>query len=471
VIGALTAHRGLGRLIMTSRRVPTGLTEPAGPRAEVIDALSADEALLLARELPHFRALMDGKAPPLEPRAARQLARRALTVAQGHPKLLELADGQAGNPARLAQLVQAADQAWLTRGGAPEGFFTAGETTATADDYLHLLALWTVQVTDAIAPGVRDLFWFLCGLGEPDRERAVLEANWAGLWSRLSRDGEPPVLDQALSTLSAQGLVAIRTRADDAGQWYALHPRIAAAGHAAAGPGFCDEVDAQVAVYWDAVYLYASGEAGGEGVNTGLLVRAGMAAVPYLLRQSRWTVAAGMLERAFNEDPSRSNAAAMLPVVRQMTGHDPSLAGVLAKILHVIDPAVADSQMRAFREDAAARGDYRAASVMTGELINHCRGVGRLTEALALADELPGLSREAGLGPWTQLSDEVQRLQVLSDMGEADEVLSQVHLRCPKLSGQGSNKILFGKGRRTNAGKTETVHDRVQGAGRQEGGR
>src|SRR5450755_2325099 len=71
---------------------------------------------------------------------------------------------------------------------------------------------------------------------------------------------------------------------------------------------------------------YASGEVGDGGVHSGLLVRAGMAAVPYLVRQEQWTVSAGMLERAFNEDPSRSNAAAMLPAVQQMASHDPTLA-------------------------------------------------------------------------------------------------------------------------------------------------
>jgi CHAT domain len=426
VVGALTAHSGRGRLIMTSRRVPAGPTGSAGLRVEAIDALSADEALLLARELPHLRALMDGETPPLEPPAARQLARRALTVAQGHPKLLELADGQAANPLRLARLVQAADQAWLARGGVPEGFFTTGDMTATADDYLHILALWTTEITSTIMPGERDLFWFLCSLEEPDRERAVLDASWAGLWNRLGREGEPPALDQALSALAAQGLATIRTGADDGGQSYAVHPGVAAAGRADAGQSFYLAVDDQVALYWEATFRYASGEAGDNGVHTGLVVRAGMAAVPYLVRQERWTVAAGMLERAFNEDPSRLNAAAMLPAVQQMAKHDPSLAGVLARILHVIDPVAAGSRMRAFLEDAVARGDYRAASVITGELINHCRGSGQLAEALRLADEMTGYSREAGLGPWTQLSDEVQRLQVLSDMGQASEVLTEV---------------------------------------------
>ncbi|HLJ99466.1 MAG TPA: CHAT domain-containing protein, partial [Streptosporangiaceae bacterium] len=57
VIGALTAHRGLGRVIVTSRCVPA---ETSGSRVETVDALSADEALLLARELPHLRDLING---------------------------------------------------------------------------------------------------------------------------------------------------------------------------------------------------------------------------------------------------------------------------------------------------------------------------------------------------------------------------------------------------------------------------
>ena len=63
-----------------------------------MNALSADEALLLVREFPHLRALIDGATPGIESHMARQLARRVLNVAQGHPKLLELADGQASIP-------------------------------------------------------------------------------------------------------------------------------------------------------------------------------------------------------------------------------------------------------------------------------------------------------------------------------------------------------------------------------------
>jgi hypothetical protein len=105
VIGALCGHRGLGRLILTSRRVPDGLTEL---RVETVDALSADESLLLAGELPHLRALIHGEIPGVERHVAWRLARHALNIAQGHPKLLELADGQAAHPERLAGFLKPA---------------------------------------------------------------------------------------------------------------------------------------------------------------------------------------------------------------------------------------------------------------------------------------------------------------------------------------------------------------------------
>ena len=97
-----------------------------GVRVEAVDALSLDEALLLARELPHLRALIRGELAGVEPEVARRLALGVLNVAQGHPKLLELADGQAADPARLSALVEAGDHAWREAGGLPEGFFADG---------------------------------------------------------------------------------------------------------------------------------------------------------------------------------------------------------------------------------------------------------------------------------------------------------------------------------------------------------
>ena len=153
--------------------------------------------MLLARELPHLGALitgtpLDGGGPGQA--AGRELAVRVLAAAQGHPKLLELADGQAADPARLEKLLGSADQEWARRGVAPDGLFTSasGEPAAGAEDYAAVLGDWTRQVADGLTPAARVMFGLLCCLEEDDRIPAVIEGNWADLWQRLARPGDAP---------------------------------------------------------------------------------------------------------------------------------------------------------------------------------------------------------------------------------------------------------------------------------------
>ncbi len=422
VVSALTSHTGQGRVIVTSR-VPV---EIAGLRAEAVGTLPAGEALLLARELPHLRALIRGDLPGLGRDVARQLALGVLTIAQGHPKLLELADGQATNPERLTALIEAGGQAWQDQGGLPDGFFTTGETTATAGDYLRLLAAWTEAVAATLSPAERDLFWFLCCLEEFDRERLIIESIWERLWQRLGRNGQSPRLDQALTAITTAGLAARGEDRDRSIEFYAIHPGVAAAGRARAGQPFHDAVDAEAAAYWVAMLRHANGETGDAGINTRLLVRAGLSIVPYLTRQAQWRRAADLLDLAFSADPSRSNAAAMLPAIQQITGRDPDATDVLAKILRVIDPDSAEAQFLAYLDTAVTRRDYRSASRAAGQLLRMFLHSGQLTEALAMANQKADYSRQAGLGPWTKLQVKVERLQILRAMGQHDQILADV---------------------------------------------
>jgi hypothetical protein len=82
--------------------------------------------------------------------------------------------------------------------------------------------------------------------------------------------------------------------------------------------------------------------------------------------------------------------------------------------------------MRAHLEDAVARGDYRAAQAATGPLQELCQGSGRLAEALDLAEQMAEYTRQAGLGPLTQIQCEVSRLQLLTRMGRPRYVLAEV---------------------------------------------
>jgi CHAT domain len=427
VIAALTSHTGPGRLVLTSRRVPS--SGVSGLAVLPVDELSADESLLLARELPNLRKLSLGQVPGIERPVALRLARRALTLARGNPKLLELADGQAAHPERLADLVDAGDQAWREQGGLPDGFFAADAADgarAAASDYLHVLATWTQLVSGKLTVGERCLFWFLCCLEEPDRIRSVLDGSWTGLWHRLGGDGQPLGLDQALTAIATQALAEIRPATQDASERYAIHPGVAAAGREHAGPPFRYAADAEAALYWTGVYEDASGTEGGGSLDTRRVVQAGIAAAPYLSRVGQWTAAANLLDEAFLRDPSRANAVALLPAIQQAGRHDPKAAGVAAKILEELDPVAAEAWHRTQLDAAVSAGDYRSASVTAERLVILCRRSGRLAEALGLVDQMIGYTRQAGLGPWTQLYDQVMRLQVLAQMGHADQVLAEV---------------------------------------------
>ena len=63
------------------------------------------------------------------------------------------------------------------------------------------------------------------------------------------------------------------------------------------------------------------------------------------------------------------------------------------------------------------------ARVLAGDLINLNLNRGRLEEALTLADQKADYTRRAGYGPWSQLGDPVQRLQILYRQGHTKQVL------------------------------------------------
>ena len=432
LIEALCAQDGFGRVVLTSRRLPAESARFGGNAGREtgiarllvlpVDALSLDEALLLAQELPHLRRLLAGELPELNRDLARQLAVEIMNTAQGHPKLLELADGWVGDGARLAGIVTG-DWARL-----PDGFFdypNRGTGSLGADEnYLNVLAAWTSAAADTLTAGERDLFMFLCCLEDTDRIAAVLDGTWASLWGRLERDEQPPGLNQALAVLSARGLAVIRGEGDSY-ESCAVHPGVAAAGRAAAGEQFRYFADTEVSGFWATVFGQASGEDGGS-VNTAVLVRAGLAAVPYLVRRQQWDLAAALLERAFLADPARGVAVAVLPAARLIADSQPRHALLLSTILRVIDPAPAYGEMKRYLNTAVNAGDHRAAAAAAARLGGVCLTDGRSSEALTWMNDAAAYTQRAGLGPWSQLGAETRRLQVLAAKGEASPVLDEV---------------------------------------------
>jgi tetratricopeptide (TPR) repeat protein len=433
LVSALLAHSGESRVVLTSRIRPQGLDERV--LVEPIHALSLDEALLLARELPNLGQLLRGNPAAVATDtdvSGVGLVQRVLQVVQGHPKLLELADAQAADPkllrARLAEVEQALPGA--DRLGA---FFARGESELAPEQFLQTLAGWTRGVAGVLPEGARVLLGVVCTLEEPDRTEPILEAVWPPIWQRLDRPDEAPPPLEMVTLLEEQALIQAEQPSgpdQDGPVGYRVHPGVAEAARAQAGPEVQQAVDEVLAAFWQALYRQATRAEGREA--SGMVVHAGRAAAPYLLRLGEWGTASRLLEEAVQRDRSPATVAALLPLLDQIaqatrgTDQGLAIAGVLADVVGSVDPVEGERQLQAVLDAAVAQQRYDQASVTAAELVNLLRETGRLRQALALTDEQEGYTRQAGFGPWTQLAARGQRLQLLFLLGEHEQVLDEV---------------------------------------------
>jgi len=479
VVTALLAHDGPSRVVLTSRRVPAGLANQPKVQVEAIHALSFAESVLLARELPNLKRLFDDEA-------GRALLQQTLRVVQGHPKLLELADGLAADRPALAARVAAAANELADRADVLDAFFAVGvaregETRQQDADFVRALQGWTAGVAGALTSTARLLFAFLCRLEPDDRRQDIVEITWKHFLARLGEGhavaaaalAEPEQgLPAALAGLEAAGLVGAERPAIDPepieklkamladhaelgsvdpaalqglldayaarATTYAIHPGVAEAVRAAAEPAVLAAADVELGNYHYAMVrhgLKREMEGGG-----GTVADSARRAAPYLLRQARWDEAATLLERMIQRDESPDSLAFALPLLRRIVeataGTERELidAGILATTLSLAGrSAEAEPILRDVIARGAAQGDYRVASGGAGELVNLLRISGRLEEALKVAEEMAAYARQAGLGPWTQLGTETVRLQVRSALGRYDEVLTEVESLRPKM--------------------------------------
>ena len=435
LIGALAGHDGESRVILTSRIPPAGLA--AGVLSVPVHALDLDESAALARELPGLRGLLHADASPLRDSADtdaavagdRDLVRRVLRVVQGHPKLMELADAAAADPARLSAQLAAAEGA--AGGLVLDAFFRDGATAVGAAGFLDTLTAWTATALDALAEPARLMAQFLACVEDGDRDTVIVEANWADLWRALARPGDPPPPAPLLDALTAAALIQPGPPppggdGEDEVVSLRMHPGIAQAIRAATAGDIRAAADTELAAFWYQVSSRARQQQGGEAGQA--VVRAGLAAAPYLLRLQDWDTASTLLERALHRDTSPAVTAAALPALRAIAAatQAPEDLGILARALQRVDPAEAEALLRGAVVQATAGGDFRLASAAAGVLANLLMNTGRLREALDLVGQKAGYTRQAGSGPWTQLADQGRRLQILGLMGEHSQVLTEI---------------------------------------------
>jgi len=428
LVVALLAHRGFSRTVLTSRRPPSSLDSSGQVLVEPVHALSLDEAALLAREWPNLAKLLRGESTVGLERG-RELVARTLAVVQGHPKLIEFAEGQAVDPEALGRHLDRAAKAWAGGEGQLAVFFQEGESAFDAEQFLEALAGWTDALAAALPPASCTLFHFLCALEEADRASVVARDLWAQLWQKLGQPGQVPDFFGTLAPLIATGLAEARAVGEDAFTWH-LHPVVAAAGRSAASDNFRLGVDAIMADFWHAIFWHGEEE---EMRGRGhLIVEAGRRAAPYLLRRQQWEVASTLLEGVLTRDPSRATASAVLPLLRQIAdatqGTQRGLldAAVLAGALFRAGRGPeAEKMVRVIIPAAAARGEFRAAGGAMSTLVDVLRATGRSAEALTLVDQMKEYHRLDRLGPWTQLCAEAQRLELLLSIGRYEEILSR----------------------------------------------
>jgi hypothetical protein len=414
LIDALTSQPGPSRVIMTSRIAPAGLN-PASVVVQPVHTLSWDEALELVGNLPELRVRLRSVS----------MARCVLSLTQGHPQLLELANAAAGDPPRLAY--QLAEIEAGVNGTALAAYLTHRHTRLDPGQLRQLYTRWIVTVA-ATAPGpARLLLQILCRAAETDRNTAIVGANWPAVWRRSGQPGEPPAFDSALAPLVAAALITTDPIDDAADMHYRIHPGVVEAIHAVTPESVTAAVDVQLAAWW-------IGVVGGWAIKpphdatqaSQLTLRAGVAAASYLLRQHDWNTASCLLERALIRDNySPATSVAVIPWLRRIaeaTGATKDLV-VLGAALRKLDPGEAEPLLRHAYDQAAASGDHQLASTTTGELVSLLRDQGRLREALALADQKIHHTSQAGFGFWTQISDQGRRLQILTLLGHHEQVL------------------------------------------------
>ncbi|MEV4026505.1 CHAT domain-containing protein [Actinosynnema sp. NPDC050801] len=429
LIDGLLGHGGLSRVVLTSRVVPADLDQG---RVVVLSthALSIAESVLLARELPHLGALL--RDEPTAERAADQsaddlgLVRRVLDMAQGHPKLLELADLAAAEPDRLADALAAAEAAG--RDAPVTAFFTTGASALDGGQFIRLLSAWTGSALASLPAPARVLVELLAHLEEDERRPWVVREVWRLVWRDL-RGGDAPPLASALEPLVAA--VMVEVEGDDAAeQVFRLHPGVGEAIRAGTDPAFGALVDDKAVECLAAVYGHAHTEER-EGRSGEAIVWAGLAATPYLLRTRRRAQAVDVLASATDRDPAPETTNRAMSYLRRMIARDqdavehPDVTALYVKLLSRSDPRAAAGMFTDLVRVGVDTGRFDIASVAASECVEILIDRGDLEGALDLARALPTFSDLAGYGPWTRVADACAELSVLTRMGQHHEAASR----------------------------------------------
>lgn len=511
LVNALLKHSGQSRLIVTSRRVPKGIDENLICRIP-IHALSLNESILLAREMPNLGRLLEGK-DKIGSEKGRELVVRTLELVQGHPKLIEFAESKAADSVALDMYLKSAHRSWGGDEGGLKEFFKEGVSSKGAEEFMSVLRGWTQDVSSSLPESARTLFQMLCAVENDDMLQSIVKQVWPQIWKKLGKDGSAPEIEPLIVKLKASSLLEAKdipgdvrycvypdkanieldegprmlfgviSSIDDnkrlysilnpfwpriwerqglAGQApdmnsiidklrseglieaqvigsdvkYSIHPGVAEAGLAEAGSEGIDkdlrtDVDSTMAEYWqDAFYRSIHNQEKGLSSR---VVEAGLKAAPYLIRLQRFSEASRLLEDVIYRDSSPRTVDFVLPKLLRIaestkgTENERKDSGIYAHALFSAHRwKEAEPLLRSLLDQCEDIGDFVAADVLAGDLFSIFKEDGRYTDALEIVDEMKNYTLQAHLGPWTQLSIEGRRLQILNKLGRNKDVLDML---------------------------------------------
>lgn len=419
----LTSHDGRSRLIVTSRPVPP-VTASGTVLVEAVNALSLEETVLLARELPNLRVLLNAESQPVRAGAGQTVADRALAlstlqVVQGHPKLLELADAAAADPHDLAARLDATQAALAGHDQALGTFFATGATALESRDLLTALGAWTADTFASLPAAAKLMASLLACMQEGDRTFVIAESVWPELWRVLAQflPGRLPALREALSPLIATALVQAEASSGGGPRspvHYRLHPAIADALRDRAPQMFVAAVNQVMAQFWYETFHQAQL---GEPRDEELIVNSGLSAAPYLLYLQEWNALGTVLQSVIMLSSADATTIRTLTYFNQ-PGPSGDTKDVLrwrsvhGKALGSVDRIKAEQLHRSVLKEASDKEWYEIAWIAAGDLLRLLINLGRMEDAVAMAAEKKKLSERAGLGQWVSISDEIDELDL-----------------------------------------------------------
>jgi hypothetical protein len=425
IVRALLDHDGPGRVIITSRRALSAVDPYL--QVETVGPLSLAESMMLVRELPNLGGLLRGDVAGIDPDDGRELVRRTLQLSQGHPKLLELADGQAAEPENLRRRLDAARGSNLDS-SASTVLFESGASILDERQFVNTLESWTRGILLALPEATRVVFGFLCTMESTDRRFDVAAANWPAVWSGAVNGGELPELESAIQELISSALISQQesNSTRPVHECYDIHPALIKLGQKLGRHALRSVVDQALASHWEEAATAGVDEE--DNFTGSQVIDVSLRAVPYLLRLSEWDRAAALIEQVLVRDRSVARAGSLVTALRRVatatantaTGWQNEL--LLAGALRFVDPHEAESLLRRLYREAVEQGVGNAGLIGV-QLALVLRDHGDLQEALKIIDDGYFYFAE---GSWSRLGRRAARLTILATLDRNEEVLTEV---------------------------------------------